>query len=57
MNPRYKITRLNREGNPQLTLEECQSFFATQADFQYNDAFGASQYGVHMKIKGHFFMW
>ena len=57
MNTRYKITRLDQEGNPTLTLEECQDFFATQADFVYNDSFGASQDGVHMKIKGHFFMW
>lgn len=57
MNTRYKITRLNEEGNPTLSLEECQSFFATKSDFEYNDSFGASQDGVHMKIKGHFFMW
>lgn len=57
MNTRYKITRLDREGNPLLSLEECQGFFATQSDFVYNDSFGSSQNGVHMKIKGHFFMW
>lgn len=57
MNTRYKITRLDAQGNPLLTLEECKSFFAQQPDFQYYDSFGASQDGVHMKIKGHFFMW
>ena len=57
MNTRYKITRLDKQGNPTLSLEECRNFFATQADFVYNDSFGASQDGVHMKIKGHFFMW
>ena len=57
MNTRYKITRLDAQGNPTLSLEECQSFFAMQSDFAYNDSFGASQDGVHMKIKGHFFMW
>ena len=57
MNARYKITRLDAEENPTLTLEECQSFFATQSDFQYHDSFGVSQDGVHMKIAGHFFMW
>lgn len=57
MNTRYKITRLDVEGNPVLQLEECQRFFATQADFIYQDFFGSSQDGVHMKIKGHFFMW
>lgn len=57
MNTRYKITRIDQEGNPLLSLEECQNFFATQPDFTYNDSFGASQDGVHMKIKGHFFMW
>lgn len=57
MNARYKITRLDQEGNPLLTLDECQTFFGNQPDFEYYDAFGASQDGVHMKIKGHFFMW
>ncbi len=57
MNTRYKITRLDAQGNPMLTLEECHDFFSTQSDFEYNDSFGASQDGVHMKIKGHFFMW
>ena len=57
MNTRYKITRLDKEGNPTLSLEECKSFFAARANFEYNDSFGASQDGVHMKIKGHFFMW
>lgn len=57
MNTRYKITRLDQEGNPLLTLEECQRFFATLPDFVYNDSFGVSQDGVHMKITGHFFMW
>ncbi|MER2106726.1 MAG: excinuclease [Solibacillus sp.] len=57
MNTRYKITRLDAAGNPVLSLEECQCFFATQSDFIYQDFFGSSQDGVHMKIKGHFFMW
>ena len=57
MNTRYKITRHDAEGNPTLSLEECQNFFATQSDFEYNDSFRASQDGVHMKINGHFFMW
>lgn len=57
MNTRYKITRLDQEGNPLLSLEECQRFFAGEPDFVYHDSFGASQDGVHMKIKGHFFMW
>ena len=57
MNTRYKITRLDQQGNPTLSLEECQNFFAKLSDFEYQDSFGASQDGVHMKIKGHFFMW
>ena len=57
MNTRYKITRLDKDGNPLLTLEECQSFFTTQPDFQYHDSFSVTQDGVNMKIKGHFFMW
>lgn len=57
MNKRYKITRLDDAGNPSLTLEECKQFFATQANFEYTDAFRATQNGVQMKIDGHFFMW
>ena len=57
MNTRYKITRLDAEGNPTLSLDECQSFFGAKEDFVYEDAFGASQDGVTMKIAGHFFMW
>ncbi|AWE08555.1 excinuclease [Lysinibacillus sp. 2017] len=57
MNTRYKITRLDKEGNPTLSLEECQNFFKAKSDFEYNDSFGSSKDGVHMKIKGHFFMW
>ena len=57
MNTRYKITRLDDAGNTLLTLEECQQFFAKQPDFEYSDAFRATQDGVQMKIDGHFFMW
>ena len=57
MNTRYKITRLDEEGNPTLSLQEYRNFFATQSDFIYNYSFSASQDGVQMKIKGHFFMW
>jgi hypothetical protein len=57
MNTRYKITRLDAQGNPTLSLEECKAVFAAQSDFLYSEEFGASQDGVHMKIKGHFFMW
>ena len=57
MNTRYKITRLDEQGNPSLSLEECQDYFAKQPDFTYSDSFSSSQDGVQMKIKGHFFMW
>lgn len=57
MNQRYKITRLDADGNPLLTLEECMSFFDKQSDFIYQDFFSATQDGVNMKIAGHFFMW
>lgn len=56
-NTRYKITRLDDAQQPTLSLEECQAFFATQPDFEYQSEFRASQDGVHMKIDGHFFMW
>lgn len=57
MNTRYKITRLNAEGMPTISLEECQRFFASQPDFVYCDSFSVTQDGVNMKITGHFFMW
>ena len=57
MNKRYKITRLNAEQLPTITLEETMDVFQSQSDFSYSEEFGASQDGVQMKIKGHFFMW
>lgn len=58
MNTRYKITRLNAQGEPTLTLEDFQQFFLTQPDFSYEDVFiSRNQEGVEMKIKGDFFMW
>ncbi|MGN7478592.1 excinuclease [Solibacillus silvestris] len=57
MNTRYKITRHDAQGNPTLSLEECRNFFEAKSDFEYKDFFSASQDGVNMKIKGHFFMW
>ena len=57
MNPRYKITRHDQEGNPTLSLQECQNFFATKSDFVYRDFYSVTQDGVNMKINGHFFMW
>lgn|GEM_PF-642032 len=57
MNTRYKITRLDTEGNPTLSLQECQNFFATKPDFEYRDYYSVTQDGVNMKINGYFFMW
>lgn len=58
MNKRFKITRLNEQGEPTLTLAECQTFFATQPDFEYKESYTASsKEGVHMTLKGDFFMW
>ena len=57
MNPRYKITRHDQEGNPTLSLQECLNFFATKPDFEYRDFYSVTQDGVNMKINGHFFMW
>lgn len=58
MNKRYKITRLDEQGNPLLTMEEIQAFFATQTDFEYKLSYTASnKEGVHMTLKGDFFMW
>lgn len=58
MNKRYKITKLDSQQTPLLTLDQCKAFFATQSDFNYMDSFTASSSeGVHMTIKGDFFMW
>lgn len=58
MNKRYKITRLDEQENPTLTLEECQAVFATLEGFEYQDFFTAtSKEGVGMTLKGDFFMW
>lgn len=58
MNIRYKITRLDEQNNPLLTLEECKNFFAAQRDFTYQESYTASSSeGVHMTLKGDFFMW
>ncbi|MBQ0140783.1 MAG: excinuclease [Kurthia sp.] len=58
MNKRFKITRLNEQGEPTLTLEECQEVFATFEGFKYQDSFTAtSKEGVGMTLKGDFFMW
>lgn len=58
MNKRYKITRLDEQNNPTLTLEECQIYFAAQQDFTYEESYTASSAeGVHMTLKGDFFMW
>lgn len=58
MNKRYKLTRLDAQENPTLTLEECQEIFATLEDFEYHDSFTAtSKEGVGMTLKGDFFMW
>ena len=57
MNTLYKMTRHDKEGNPTLSLEECQNLFATKPDFEYRDFYSVTQDGVNMKINGHFFMW
>lgn len=57
MNKRYKITRLDQEGNSTLSLEECRNFFAAKSGFEYRDFYSVTQDGVNMKINGHFFMW
>ena len=57
MNKRYKITQLDENEQPLLTLEQCKAVFTEQHDFTYEDAFIVTQDGVQMKIKGDFFMW
>lgn len=57
MNSRYKITRLDEQGNPSLSIEECKAFFAQHHDFTYEAQYVVSSNGTHMTIPGHFFMW
>lgn len=58
MNKRFKITKLDAQQYPTLTLEQCKAYFATLPDFTYEDAFvSKNSEGVTMTIKGEFFMW
>ena len=58
MNKRFKITKLDEQQNPTITLEQCKEYFATLPDFTYEDAFiSKNKEGVTMTIKGDFFMW
>lgn len=57
MNTRYKITRLDEQQNPTLTIEECTTFFNQLDDFIYSEQFVVNSNGTQMTIPGHFFMW
>lgn len=59
MNQRYRITRTFQENNADqaITLEECQQYFATKADFEYSRVFTVSGPVTTMSIEGDFFMW
>ncbi|MEO3946721.1 hypothetical protein [Gorillibacterium sp. CAU 1737] len=61
MNPkqRFRITRsMKQTGEVQeITLEECQAYFATRTDFTYQRVFTVKGPESTMSIEGDFFMW
>lgn len=59
MNTRYRITR-DADGNhpdKAITLDECKSYFATQADFVYAEQYSVRSADTTMTIPGDFFLW
>ncbi|MBY0219140.1 hypothetical protein [Paenibacillus illinoisensis] len=59
MNQRFRITRTMQEQNekPNITLEECKAYFATQPDFTYSQVYTVQGTESTMSIDGDFFMW
>ncbi|MGG4096137.1 hypothetical protein [Paenibacillus lautus] len=59
MNQRYRITRSmqpNSSGQ-EISLEECQAYFSSKADFTYQTVLTVKGEESTMSIEGDFFMW
>lgn len=59
MSTRYRITREGQahSSGQVISLEECKSFFATQADFTHTEQYSFRSAETVMTIPGEFFMW
>lgn len=59
MNSRYRITRNLHSDQFEnvIPLNECQLFFANQADFTHSEQYSTRSGETVMTIKGEFFMW
>lgn len=59
MNQRLRITRSMQENNaePAISLEECQTYFASKPEFAYSPTLTVQGADSTMSIEGDFFMW
>ncbi len=59
MNQRFRITRsMHPDATDQeISLEECQDYFSSKADFTYQTVLTVKGEESTMSIKGDFFMW
>lgn len=59
MNQRFRITRSMQPdaGDQEISLEECQQYFSTKADFIYQTEFTVRGEESTMSVEGDFFMW
>lgn len=59
MNQRFRITRtMNANTSDQeISLEECQAYFSSKADFTYQTVLTVKGEESTMSIEGDFFMW
>lgn len=59
MNQRFRITRsMNATTSDQeISLEECQAYFSSKADFTYQTVLTVKGEESTMSVEGDFFMW
>ncbi|MDN4067113.1 hypothetical protein QYF50_04320 [Paenibacillus vini] len=59
MNQRFRITRSMQPdaSGQEISLEECQQYFSSKADFTYQTVLTVKDEESTMSIKGDFFMW
>lgn len=59
MNQRFRITRsMNANTSDQeISLEECQTYFSSKADFTYQTVLTVKGEESTMSVEGDFFMW
>lgn len=59
MNQRFRITRSmqSNAGDQEISLEECQRYFSSKADFIYQTELTVRGEESTMSVEGDFFMW